>query len=65
VSCQDCEAEHENVRKGTAEAAFYRFKDANIAIIACERHRRELFDVLSGFSFAETPTTAGKCFDDG
>lgn len=49
MSCEKCEEKQES-----GMVAYYRWKTANIAMIGCEFHLREVFDVLNGHQF---PTT--------
>ena len=42
MSCKDCEKSQE-----TGLVAYYRWKTANIGVTGCEKHIREVFDVLN------------------
>lgn len=49
MSCLDCEAEQDKVFDRTREngrVAYFRWKTANLAVIGCEEHLREVFEVL-------------------
>ena len=47
MSCEDCELSQERVFKGLDGIAYYRWKNANIAIIGCKEHLREMIDYLN------------------
>lgn len=42
MSCQDCEKFQE-----TTMTSYYRWKNANIEVRACEKHLKEIFEVLN------------------
>lgn len=46
MSCQKCE-EQQEPENGEVRLAYYRWKNANIEMVGCNEHLREIFDVLS------------------
>jgi hypothetical protein len=42
MSCEECEKAQEDSRL----VAYYRWKNANVAMIGCDKHLREIFDAL-------------------
>ena len=49
MSCEECEHEQDEAKR----IAYYRWKTANIAMIGCNQHLREIFDVLNEFQKEE------------
>ena len=49
MSCEDCEAAQSELHDSPHEALipYYRWNNANVAIIACDKHFIEIQDVLS------------------
>lgn len=45
MSCEDCAKAQDNT--DTIGIAYYRWKNANVAIVGCEKHLREIFHALS------------------
>ena len=43
MSCEECEKSNE----GQNGIAYYRFGTANIGMMGCSKHLREIFDILS------------------
>ena len=44
MSCNNCEKAQDDER---GLVAYYRWKNANIAVTGCDEHLREVFDVLN------------------
>lgn len=44
MSCRDCEERQDDPNSGIA---YYRWTNANVAMIGCDKHLREIFDTLS------------------
>lgn len=45
MSCENCEKEQELQEK----IYWYRWKAANIAVLGCQEHVKEIFDVLNNY----------------
>lgn len=43
MSCEECE----KYNKGQNGIAFFRWKNANIGMMGCQKHLREIFDILN------------------
>lgn len=52
MSCEDCEKRQEET-----PIAYYRWKEANIALKGCDKHLREIFKVLN---FWQNASRTGK-----
>lgn len=46
MSCGKCEA-RTDPDGSNAGVAFYRWKNANVMVVGCDEHLREIFDVLT------------------
>ncbi len=44
MSCEKCEASQDTF--DATKVAYYRWKNANIAMIGCDEHLRQVFDAL-------------------
>ncbi len=44
MSCEECEK-----RQNEPGVAYYRWGKANVGMIGCDKHLREIFDVLSKY----------------
>ena len=47
MSCEDCEKAQERIFQGLDGIAYYRWKNANIGIIGCEKHISEVMEALN------------------
>ena len=47
MSCEDCEVAQDRMFAGLDGITYYRWKNANVAVIGCRKHLKELFDFLN------------------
>lgn len=47
MSCVNCEKNQNGRESGEIGAAYYRWKNGNVEIIACDTHTREIFNALN------------------
>ena len=43
MSCEDCDKRHD----GSEGVAYYRWGIANVGMLGCDKHLREIFDALN------------------